>query len=597
MKRQMIIGLMLAAAFTLTNCSEQLVSPEKEQINVDENIENTTQEEMIATPFEIYVDGPETKTITDGTYTYWVDEASAIANGLGKDAVDRVTIYTKNGNKYTYHGKYTYAGNKKFSGDFYGQFANENTWYCIYPFNSKSSADNNTDLKENLIIGASKDNNYTVTQDCANSRIHIAGKNYPMLGTTNTQGDANPTFTMGHLSALVALKIVNNGAGGDVIINRASFGIPTVLDETGKNTKQTAIPIVGQFEVDFSGTDPLYTASATSSSQVNIALENNITLAKGQEAILYAAVRPLDISKKVIEVSVNGISRRVGLQGNSSRQRGNKTTFNIQINDLPIMGYALTSNAFDSGYIAATNISKTNILINGENVEAYILGSVDAVGSITATGLVSELIDKLPVEFYATSCNNNQAIMKVARIKAGDLDMNYSTVKSIIADEKNRLFKGLIPLDFFYEDANGEFVGGNVTVLDEETLHKPITPEKIEQLLKTKFNASCTFEGLKTAIKTPSAIDTQGSAAQITATAIYDKFATKLGGNILTKIAWAAISGGSAKSLFKKANTLEVQVTLETVSKDDTTDAEAGYISTDNRIAIWGFNLNAQKSN
>ena len=590
MKRQMIIGLMLAAAFTLTNCSEQLVSPEKEQINVDENIGNTTQEEMIATPFEIYVDGPETKTITDGTYTYWVDEASAIANGLGKDAVDRVTIYTKNGNKYTYHGKYTYAGNKKFSGDFYGQFANENTWYCIYPFNSKSSADNNTDLKENLIIGASKDNNYTVTQDCANSRIHIAGKNYPMLGTTNTQGDANPTFTMGHLSALVALKIVNNGAGGDVIINRASFGIPTVLDETGKNTKQTAIPIVGQFEVDFSGTDPLYTASATSSSQVNIALENNITLAKGQEAILYAAVRPLDISKKVIEVSVNGISRRVELPANTTLESGKITTFNIPINDLPIMGYALTSNAFDSKYITATNIHKTNISINGENVQAYILGSTDDVGSITVTGLVIDLIDEVPVEFYATSLNSHQAIMKVKSINMQGLPLDYSTLKGILSNPDNRLFKGLIPLEYFYEDNTGKILGGNVTILDEETPHKPIGATNIENLLKTRISKDCSFEGLKEAIKNPDAIDDKDSEAYKTAAAIYNVLDIKLGWGL--KI----IGAGSPKKLFQKASTLEISVTLETLSKTDTSEPE-GYKATDNRIAIWGFNLKAKKTN
>ncbi len=118
MKRQMIIGLMLAAAFTLTNCSEQLVSPEKEQINVDENIENSTpQEDLVRVPYEVYVSNPDTKTISNGSNTYWVDEATAIANGLTKDDVDKVTIYTKAGTQYTRQGRFTYAGNQRFVGE------------------------------------------------------------------------------------------------------------------------------------------------------------------------------------------------------------------------------------------------------------------------------------------------------------------------------------------------------------------------------------------------------------------------------------------------------------------------------------------------
>ena len=66
MKRRFIPGLVLAAAFTLTNCSEQLVTPEKGPINVDGNIENITPpEEEVDIPFEVFAnlgESPETKT-------------------------------------------------------------------------------------------------------------------------------------------------------------------------------------------------------------------------------------------------------------------------------------------------------------------------------------------------------------------------------------------------------------------------------------------------------------------------------------------------------------------------------------------------------
>ena len=74
MKRLFTIGLMLASAFALTNCAEEIEAPVHDDVTVDGNIENiTSPEDGVRTPYEIFVDGQDTKTISDGTYTYWVD--------------------------------------------------------------------------------------------------------------------------------------------------------------------------------------------------------------------------------------------------------------------------------------------------------------------------------------------------------------------------------------------------------------------------------------------------------------------------------------------------------------------------------------------
>ncbi|MBO5979161.1 MAG: hypothetical protein J6Q12_01855, partial [Bacteroidales bacterium] len=266
MKRQLTIGLMLAAAFTLTNCSEQLVTPDLESdIIVDETIDNGSAED-VRIPYEVFINEPATKTLSDGENIYWVDEATAAANGMGKGASDRVNIFTKpsSGSAFTSHGAFVYAGGKRFVGELTGNLGTSNNWYCLYPYGLDNVTSASADIEANITIGATKESGYVQTQLIADKKAHIAGEICPMYDYLESQsGSTTPQFNMKHLSALLAIKIVNEDGDGDIIINSAQISVPTISTTA---IKQTEEKFVGDFKVKISGDNVEYIPVANSSS-------------------------------------------------------------------------------------------------------------------------------------------------------------------------------------------------------------------------------------------------------------------------------------------------------------------------------------------
>ena len=428
MKRLLTIGLVLSSVFALTNCSEQLVTPEKEQINVDGNIENNTPQEGLASiPYEVYVNEPETKTIASGGKTYWVDEATALANGLGKDAVDRVTIYTMGADsKYTCHGKYTYAGNKKFVGDLYGESGEINNWYCLYPYNSSVAATGKSGIEETFIFGASAADNYIQTQCFENNMDHISGKNHPMYGTADKQQNAiYPTFTMTHLSSLIALKVVNQGDGISegteypITIKDLSFSIPSVStkDADGKPVKQSSIPIVGAFNFVWDGQTNVFNfapVSNATSNTVKLQLTYPVTIEPGEYATFYIAVRPFDAGAAKLEnkagvtmtVTINGGKKTVEIPSDKVVfTSGSVTTLRVPIK----FSYPKTSDAVEENLVRVPN-SSIDAKINGETVPVY---KINANQVITIQGAISECLKSLDAGFYTATLKNAPSAMTV----------------------------------------------------------------------------------------------------------------------------------------------------------------------------------------
>lgn len=54
--------------------------------------------------------------------------------------------------------------------------AEEELWGC--------SSSGTTGITANVIIGASKEENYIQTQNAADNKTHLAGPNYPLYGIT-----------------------------------------------------------------------------------------------------------------------------------------------------------------------------------------------------------------------------------------------------------------------------------------------------------------------------------------------------------------------------------------------------------------------------
>lgn len=512
MKRLLTIGLMLSAVFALTNCSEQLVTPEKEQINVDGNIEtNTPQENLVSIPYEVYVNEPGTKTIASGGNTYWVDEATALANGLGKDAVDRVTIYTLNTeaesefySKYTCHGKYTYAGNKRFVGDLYGEIGETNNWYCLYPYNSSVAETGKTKIEETFVIGAAAEDAYTQIQLSANNKSHIAGKNYPMYGKVVGMGNGNPTFTMSHLSALVALKIVNETGREAVVINSAELSVPEI--SSGSN-KQSEIKIVGEFKADFSGDEIQFTPQSNSSSKAILSLGQNFLVAPGSAnaVTLYFAVCPFDASGKTLDINLNGNTRRVQMPKDVKFQAGKITTLTIPLS----LEHTIETDGEDFLGDMFNCTTGQSAVINGMPIDdMIIIGSKDKRGSITITGPLTDVLNALPLGFFTASWNDNQAVLIIEEVKAY-LDVmgeplgttltrkDLAEMMSTEDDPVDESFFSIKPYPAGVFSDN-PYVKHNLLILDEEPFHKGVTEEKADkQFLK---GYGITVAGIRKAI-------------------------------------------------------------------------------------------------
>lgn len=593
MKRQLTIGLMLAAAFTLTNCSEQLVSPDLENdIIVDETIENDTpQGEDVRIPYEVLVNEPTTKTISDGKYIYWVDESTAVANGMGKQGTDKVNIFSTLADRsYKSHGVFVYAGDKRFVGELAGNLGATNNWYCLYPYGENNKV-SGTGIDATVTIGATQESGYIQTQLAADSKSHIAGTACPMYHYLEGQsGTATPQFTMKHLSALLAINIVNEGGEGDILVNSAEVNFQT--------------EVVGDFDVKIKGDDVTYTpVSGKASKNAVLSLGGaTFTVAPGDSLKLYMAVKPcvINAGEKAFTVKINGSSKQITLDEDLTFAKGSMTTLNV-----PLKLKALTeSNVFDleggsglSKYKLASLIgdytSTETMVINGHEVEVSVLGTPAKPGQVQITGTPKELINKVPITFYASSYGNNQGVMRVESISGEILFIPLSftydeLVPNIIADPTKITFTGVLPLEQYKR--NGTTY---ITILDEGPILKEISQSNINKLL-LKFDdnpddgKTPTFEGLKAAIN-DEGINTTGSPANITAKVICDKLKDKLGDHPkFGKIASTLFESPSI--FFSLIRNARITVVLSTVDKN-ASDKDA---ATDNRVMAWGIHATTE---
>lgn len=494
MKRLLTIGLVLSSVFALTNCSEQLVTPEKEQINVDGNIENNTPQEGLASiPYEVYVNEPGTKTIASGGNTYWVDEATALANGLGKEAVDRVTIYTLNTDaesesysKYTCHGKYTYAGNKKFVGDLYGDLGATNNWFCLYPYNSSVAATGKSSIEETFIFGASAVDNYTQIQYGENNMDHIAGKNYPMYGTTQENNKTNPTFTMSHLSSLVEIKLVNE-TGNPITINQIE------LIAASKS-------IVGQFKVAITDAVPVITANGTNSKTAVLKFGDNgsyATLAAGTpekpiESRFFLAVAPVQ-DKFTIRINGTSITHSTEI----ALASGKRTVLKITIPELHGDQQFKTSKSDGTGFIT-WDIDKTKnsqATINGTkniSIKTIINGDILIKGTMGAFLGDAKTTSALPISFYAASkmlldndgnYTHSESALDIAQVSLTVSVLGYNVNETFTGKQLSQNMKGmrvgfdLTPTGYFKESEN------NLLVLDLAKNYYYVDEDKADILL------------------------------------------------------------------------------------------------------------------
>ena len=624
MKRLLTIGLMLTSAFALTNCSEQLVSPDQEN---DIIIDVTEQEDYTKTPYEVYIDNVDTKTAYYNEKTIW-------------NVGDGIALYSKpssGSSSYSRHEVFTYVepeegAKKRFEGFLNSSLAQKNDWYFIYPYGTSSSS--GTTIDEVIAIGAEVQNQLVAeTNEADKSKVHLAGSKCPLYGTDlGVKKSERPSFKMNYLYSVVAINIENK-TGGDIAVDNVGF--------------KANEDIVGQYKIDISNGSPSYTASGNNSAKTTVKLSKPVKIDNEGSYKLYLAIKPfVAAAESKITIYVNGSYRAIEITETTSFEPGKITTINVPINTInssgmfgPISSNLLGETGYgaiynedgnpsivdNTPYIKLSHPTPHTMIINGqEENNVFILGDDPTMenaqlGTVTITGTPAKLIDYAPLGFYVSSWKDKQAIMRVESITAYvpvlgvnvPITFNWEDLtESLIKDKKKIQFAGMVQLDQVVKSDKTHLV-----ILDEEPYHKKISEKKINDLLanfddnKTddKNGYIPTLAGLKAALQNPSslpdakwvstgflqghyevpALTTLSTSKDITAYIIWEKMKNKLSSKLSERI--TEILFKSPKDMFEMVYNQPVIVLLSTRPNGEVSEADPNVIANDPRIVVWGL--------
>ena len=338
MKKIISWGMMLAAAFTLTNCAKEINNPNE-------------QPESAGYPFEIVASTVDTKTVNDGMSTKWAEgDQINVFHALGDDT------------EYVNDGAFTVSDveNGVFTGTINVELnpQEEYDWYLMYPYSDKFTTPG-AKTAGYTYIGYSSGLNQTGY----NSMASLKGSVCPLYGVLK-YGGIKPVVTMQHLSSVVAINVTNKN-DEPLIITNASF---TATED-----------IVGSYYIDITGDAVAYKASdanyVKNTAIVNVS--NGTALAKGESAILYAAIKPFAAAAgQKLTLSVNGYSKEITLSKDVTFTAGKIKTLNFSYNKEAGEGLALPwYEDFSSN-----DLSKYVITNGGTNTALYSTGDILAGG-------------------------------------------------------------------------------------------------------------------------------------------------------------------------------------------------------------------------
>ena len=327
MKKIFSWGMMLAAAFTLTNCAKEIDAPVQEP-------------ESNGYPFEIIASTADTKTVNDGMSTKWVAE-------------DQINLFHAvcDGEVYKNNGAFTVKDVE--SGNFAGNLCEEldpqeeYDWYAFYPYKSQIAS------PKNEAGWAYIGNRNGITQAGGYGKTaHLASSNCPLYGVAKAVPAADtPSIEMQHLSSVVAINVIN------------------MTDEPLTVTSATLTanePIVGSFYIDFSST-PTYTASEEQyvSNAATVNVTGGTALENGDSGVLYLVVKPFTAAKdSKLYLSVNGYEKELTMPQDVTFTAGKIKTLNFKYDKAPTphVTWDLTQDSYSSA--AADKVTWTSDYVN-----------------------------------------------------------------------------------------------------------------------------------------------------------------------------------------------------------------------------------------
>ena len=329
MKKIISWGMMLAAAFTLTNCAKEIDAPVQEP-------------ESVGYPFEIIASTVDTKTVNDGMSTKWA-------------ADDQINLFHAvcDGTDYKNDGAFKVKDVE--SGNFSGELCEpldpqeEYDWYAFYPY--KSQIENPKNTSGWAYIG----NKNGITQNGGyGNTAHIASTNCPLYGVaTDVPAADMPSIEMQHLSSVIAINVTNN-SDEDLVITNATF----TANE----------PIVGSFYIDFSAA-PTYTPSEEQyvSNAATINVKDGAALGNEESGILYLVVKPFTAAKESkLYLSVNGYEKELTMPKDITFSAGKIKTLNFSYDKkvTPSFTWDLTKATYESASASAEQVVWTSEFVN-----------------------------------------------------------------------------------------------------------------------------------------------------------------------------------------------------------------------------------------
>ena len=412
MKKQIISwGMMLAAAFTLTNCAKEIEGPAQES-------------ETKGYPFEIVASAVDTKTVNDGMATKWA-------------ANDQINLFHAvcDGTDYKNDGAFKVKDVE--SGNFSGELCEpldpqeEYDWYAFYPYTSQIENPKNTSGW--AYIG----NKNGITQNGGyGNKAHIASTNCPLYGVaTDVPAADMPSIEMQHLSSVIAINVTNN-SDEDLVITNATF----TANE----------PIVGSFYIDFSAA-PTYTPSEEQyvSNAATVNVNNGAALGNGESGILYLVVKPFTAAKESkLYLSVNGYEKGLTMPKDVTFTAGKIKTLNFAYDKEPapeVDGSTTATLTFDA--------NKANRLSHSTSKQEWFQNGImftnNKASSTTSVGDYSN-----PVRLYKSSTVTIQAPGNITKItfsspanEADDSKKYLDFLKSAVGDHVADGTKVTVELD------------------------------------------------------------------------------------------------------------------------------------------------------
>jgi len=306
-----LMGFAASATILLTNCTNQLDGP----------VQNEKQFSITA------LCGDLTKTSNDGVATKWV-------------ATDSITVFhTEAGSSvFGSNDKFTISESDLLSGRFTGSLtdgaidpAKSYDWYALFPYVSKIITPANP-TSGYLYIG-SKTASTAQVQNGNNSRAHLAGKYFPLYAkVTGNSGSSPVSLTFKNALSVVKVTVTNNTSK------------PVSITEVSMTAQES---IVGSYYFDFSGSDPVFTASGSSyvSNTAKLNVVDGEAIAVGASADFYLAIKPFtNTAGNSITISVNGTEKTNTSAATFAPGKIKTVNFNLDVLPDPIYTFDLSTN-------------------------------------------------------------------------------------------------------------------------------------------------------------------------------------------------------------------------------------------------------------